>query len=154
MTVRRVDQGMAEAAARALPAAVGKELRTRYRQLRIMTHTAGLAATYAFIAAKAGEQNELATAYQRAGEEIQKRLTGLGLLPGDAPRMTARDVLRELGRMDPVQYARASTEAAAFTGWLARLADAMYQAEIPRAGRGGDGPAVPGGSGAAGETAW
>jgi CRISPR/Cas system CMR-associated protein Cmr5 small subunit len=141
MTARRVDQGMAEAAARLLPAKVNKELRTRYRQLRIMTHTAGLAATYAFIAAKAGEKNDLAAAYQRAGEGIRERLAGLGLLPGDTRRMTAQDMLRELGRMDPVQYARASTEVSVFTGWLARLADAMYQAEKPPAGGGGPGAA-------------
>jgi CRISPR-associated protein Cmr5 len=51
--VRRVDQGMAAAAAQALPEEVDRELRTRYRQLRVMLHAAGLAATYAFIASKA-----------------------------------------------------------------------------------------------------
>jgi CRISPR/Cas system CMR-associated protein Cmr5 small subunit len=125
MTVRRVDQGMAAAAAGLLPDKVSRELRTRYRQLRIMTHTAGLAATYAFIAAKAGERNDLAVAYRRAGAGIRARLADLGLLEGDVRRMSATDVLRELGRMDAVQYARASAEVAAFTGWLARLADAV-----------------------------
>ena len=33
----------------------------------------------------------------------------------------------QLGGMDPVQYARASAEAAAFVGWLSRLADATWQ---------------------------
>jgi len=133
MSVRRVDQGMAAAAAGLLPAKVSKELRTRYRQLRIMTHTAGLAATYAFIAAKAGERSDLAVAYQRAGEGIRERLTGLGLLSGDAKQMGVREVLGQLGGMDAVQYARASAEATAFTSWLARLADAMHQAESERA---------------------
>ena len=135
MSVRRIDQGMAAAAAGLLPPRVSRELRTRYRQLRIMTHTAGLAATYAFIAAKAGERNDLADAYRRAGEGITERLIGLGLLSGEAKRMTARDVLDQLGTMDAVEYARASTETAAFTGWLARLADAMYQADSPASDR-------------------
>jgi CRISPR-associated protein Cmr5 len=128
MSVRRIDQGMALAAAQLLPDRVTKELRTRYRQLRIMTHTAGLAATYAFIAAKAGESNDLAIAYRRAGQGIRRRLGELGLLTGDAERMSARAVLDQLGGMDPVGYARASAEATTFLGWLARLADAEWQA--------------------------
>jgi CRISPR-associated protein Cmr5 len=160
MSVHRVDQGMAAAAAGLLPQAVTKELRTRYRQLRIMTHTAGLAATYAFIAAKAGERSDLADAYRRAGDGIIARLTGLGLLEGEAGRITARDVLGQLGRMDAVQYARASAEATAFTGWLARLADATYQAgdqgrnerESPAAANGNGGE--PGGEYARGQPAW
>ena len=129
MSVRRVDQGMAEAAARILPRTVSKELRTRYRQLRVMTHTAGLAATYAFIAAKEGEENELAAAYRGVGEGIRRRLGELGLLPGNAAGMNAREVLAEFGRMDIVRYARASADVTAFTGWLARLADAAYQGD-------------------------
>ena len=143
MSARRVDQGMAEAAARILPRTVNKELRTRYRQLRVMTHTAGLAATYAFIAAKEGEQNELGAAYRRVGEGIRQRLADLGLLPGNAAAMSARDVLGELGRMDMARYARAGADVAAFTGWLARLADAAYEGDAsdghrdPRAGEAG-----------------
>lgn len=131
MSMRRVDQGMAEAAARLLPQQVSKDLRTRYRQLRIMSHTAGLAATYAFIAAKQGD-GELGTAYRRAGEGIRNRLGELRLLPEGAS--LPRDVLRELGAMDTITYARASAEIVAFTGWLARLADALYEAEKPEPG--------------------
>jgi CRISPR/Cas system CMR-associated protein Cmr5 small subunit len=134
MTAVRIDQGMAVAAARALPETVSKELRTRYRQLRAMLHTAGLAATYAFIASKAGgadngpgAQAEIARAYRAAGEGLRERLAGLGLLAGDPRQMSVRDVMRQLGSMDPVQYARASAEAAAFAGWLSRLADAVWQ---------------------------
>ncbi|HET9975614.1 MAG TPA: type III-B CRISPR module-associated protein Cmr5 [Streptosporangiaceae bacterium] len=127
----RIDQGMAAAAAAALPGQVDKELRTRYRQLRVMLHTAGLAATYAFIASKAKDPDEgsgaadkarLAAAYQDAAKGIVSRL-----FPANAEHMSARDVLRELGCMDPVRYARASAEASAFAGWLSRLADAVYQ---------------------------
>lgn len=130
MTVVRIDQGMAAAAAAALPDKVNKELRTRYRQLRAMLHTAGLAATYAFIASKAKdpddaaeptEQARLAAAYRDAAKGI------VSCLSSDPEKMSARDVMRELGRMNPVQYARASAEASAFVGWLSRLADAVYQ---------------------------
>ena len=81
MTVHRVDQGMAVAAARSLPDNVDKELRTRYRQLRVMLHTAGLAATYAYIASKAGDgvdettpdsADKLARAYRDAATGIRR----------------------------------------------------------------------------------
>jgi CRISPR type III-B/RAMP module-associated protein Cmr5 len=132
MTVRRIDQGMAGAAARALPASVDKELRTRLRQLRVMLHSAGLAATYAFIAAKSkdnageGPRDDLAQAYQRVAEELRGRLADRRLLPHDARQMSAAQVMAALADMDPVRYARASAEASAFAGWLARLADAVF----------------------------
>ncbi|HLI39925.1 MAG TPA: type III-B CRISPR module-associated protein Cmr5 [Streptosporangiaceae bacterium] len=143
MTVRRIDQGMAAAAARALPQdlVVDKELRTRYRQLRVMLHTAGLAATYAFIASKAGDTDggpdgsgRLAGAYRQAGDAIRGRLSDMELFPGGARPAGVRDVMAELGKMDPVQYARASAEAAALVGWLSRLADAAFQETGGRSG--------------------
>lgn len=140
MTVVRVDQGMAAAAVAALPPRVDKELRARYKQLRMMLHTAGLAATYAFIAAKAGEPDSAGTAgaYRKAAEGIRDRLAELNLLSGDATALGVRDVLRQLAAMDPVPYARASAEAAAFAGWLSRLADAVGQQESGAAPEGGD----------------
>jgi CRISPR/Cas system CMR-associated protein Cmr5 small subunit len=140
MTVMRVDQGMAAAAVRALPVRVDKDLRTRYKQLRVMLHTAGLAATYAFIASKAGDPDSSGTegAYRRAADGIKDRLAELGLLSGDARTMGVREVLGQLGRMDSVPYTRASAEATAFAGWLSRLADAAYQEENAAAAEGGD----------------
>lgn len=129
MTGHRIDQGMAAAAADLLPSPVTREMRTRYRQLRQMLHSAGLAATYAFIAAKSGEtgeSRELADAYRRAGAGLRQRLSDIGLLPADR-ELTAAGVLESLGKMSPVEYARASAEARALAGWLSRLADAMYQ---------------------------
>jgi CRISPR type III-B/RAMP module-associated protein Cmr5 len=135
MTARRVDQGKAVAASRHLPAKVNDELRTRYRQLRVMLHTAGLAATYAYIASKAketsGGQDELAKAYQQTRSGIQVCLKEAGLLEDD--KATTRDVLARLGRMGTVEYARASVEVAAFMSWLSRLADAEWQAGDGRA---------------------
>lgn len=130
MTVTRIDQGMAVAAADALPSRVDRELRTRYKQLRVMLSSAGLAATYAFVASKSGAGGEgegtLARAYRDAARGIRERLAERGLLTGDVKTMRVREVMRQLGEMDPVRYARASAEAAAFAGWLSRLADAAY----------------------------
>jgi CRISPR/Cas system CMR-associated protein Cmr5 small subunit len=132
---------MAAVAAEALPDDVDRELRTRYRQLRVMLHTAGLAATYAFIAAKAkdadgtgqGRPDKLAAAYQTAGEAIRKRLAARAMFPGGSEPRTAREVLAALGKMSQVEYARASAEAVALVGWLSRLADAVY---VPGDGHG------------------
>jgi CRISPR/Cas system CMR-associated protein Cmr5 small subunit len=140
VTAQRIDQDMAAAAARALPPVVYPELRTRYRQLQAMLHRAGLAPTYAFIAARAKGEGEdagpdrdkLTQAYRGAARAIRLRVFG-----GDPWRepetMTAREVLTELGGMTPARYARASAEAAAFVGWLSRLADACVEP-----GQGGD----------------
>jgi CRISPR type III-B/RAMP module-associated protein Cmr5 len=129
MTTRRVDQGKAAAASRALPPEITDELRTRYRQLRVMLHTAGLAATYAYIASKAkettGGQDKLAKAYQETRSGIQLCLKDAGLL--EDAKATPRDVLARLSRMGTVEYARASAEVAAFMTWLSRLADAEWQ---------------------------
>ena len=126
---------MAVAASLALPPKVDGELRTRYRQLRVMLHTAGLAATYAYIASKAkdadGGKDKLAKAYQEARSGIQVCLKASGLLEDD--KASTRDVLARLGRMRPVEYARASAEVAAFMSWLSRLADAVWQEDDDRA---------------------
>jgi CRISPR/Cas system CMR-associated protein Cmr5 small subunit len=133
MSVRRVDQDMAATAAGMLRPpgeltdADRKALRTRYQQLRIMLHTAGLAATYAFVASKAGGNGALERAYAEAAKGIRERLASLHLLPGGPAQLDAREVLQEFGRMDSMQYARASTEAAALMGWLSRLANACYR---------------------------
>jgi CRISPR-associated protein Cmr5 len=141
MSATRIDQGMAAAAAGLLrPAgelsgAERKAMRTRYRQLRVMLHTAGLAATYAFVASKAGGSGTLDRAYAEAARGIRDRLASLGLLTGGAVQMDAREVLRQFGEMDGMRYVRASAEAASLVGWLSRLADACYQAdELPADG--------------------
>ena len=144
MSVRRVDQDMAATAAGMLrppgelTGADKKALRTRYRQLRIMLHTAGLAATYAFVASKAGGSGTLERAYAEAARGIRVRLADMNVLTGSAARMDAREVLRQLGEMDGMRYARASTEATSLVSWLSRLADACYQEDAPHADGGGD----------------
>lgn len=133
MSVRRIDQGSAAAAAGLLPGTVDpqlrKELRTRYRQLRAMLHGAGLAATYAFVAARTS--GDLGESYGKVADGLRRRLTDRALLTGDPATMGPADVLSQLGSMDSVRYARASAEAAALLGWLSRLADASYQRAEP-----------------------
>ncbi len=148
MSATRIDQGMAAAAAGLLrppgelSGAERKALRTRYRQLRVMLHTAGLAATYAFVASKAGGSGALDRAYAEAAKGIRVRLTSLGLLTGVAAPMDAREVLRQLGDLDGMRYARASAEATSLVGWLSRLADACYHEDGPQTGSDGAAGAV------------
>jgi CRISPR/Cas system CMR-associated protein Cmr5 small subunit len=127
MPVRRIDQGMAVAAANALPQQVTGDLRTRYRQLRVLLHSAGLAASYAFIASKAGDPDApgLPGAYGKVTYALKKQLVDLRLLTGQADDLGTPEVMRQLGGMDPVTYARASAEAAALVSWLSRLASAV-----------------------------
>jgi CRISPR/Cas system CMR-associated protein Cmr5 small subunit len=133
VSVQRVDQGSAAAAAGLLPRLEDpkqrKELRTRYRQLRAMLHGAGLAATYAFVVAKTS--GELGESYSKVADGLRRRLTDRGLLIGDPATMEPADVLRQLGEMDSVRYGRAGAEAAALLSWLSRLADATYQPAEP-----------------------
>jgi CRISPR/Cas system CMR-associated protein Cmr5 small subunit len=137
VTATRIDQDMAAAAAAMLPPKVDKELRTRYRQLRMMLHNAGLAATYAYIAAKSNDPSAtghpqrapLPAAYRLVAEGIRTRLGRLGLLDGDPANASHSHVLKRLGEIDTAVYLRASTEITQLAGWLSRLADAMYQPE-------------------------
>jgi len=127
MPVKRIDQRLAVAAADALPEQVTGDLRTRYRQLRVMLHSAGLAASYAYIASKAGDPEApgLPGAYGKVGYALKVRLLELRLLSGEADDLGTPEIMRQLGRMDPVTYARASAEAAALVSWLSRLATAV-----------------------------
>jgi CRISPR/Cas system CMR-associated protein Cmr5 small subunit len=100
-----------------------------------MLHTAGLAATYVYIASKAkddgGGQDKLAKAYQDARNGIVRQLRSAELL--EDGKTATRDVLARLGEMNAVEYARASAEVAAFISWLSRLADAEWQGSADRA---------------------
>ncbi|KUP98491.1 type III-B CRISPR module-associated protein Cmr5 [Thermobifida cellulosilytica] len=133
--MRRLDQDMAATAAALLPNVSpehAKELRTRFRQLPVQLHTSGLAATYAFLAArsKADDTDRLKRAYAEVAQRIRSYLADQGLLSpelGTAPAPEVhRKVLAELGRMDTDSYARASAETALLFSWLRRLADAVY----------------------------
>ncbi|MEY9214320.1 type III-B CRISPR module-associated protein Cmr5 [Thermobifida halotolerans] len=136
--MRRLDQGMARDAALLLPEgdpARAKELRTRFRRLPVQLRTSGLAATYAFLAARSGTSGSdpLGRSYADVAQQVRARLADAGLLPAEVRTAAApavhRTVLRELGEMDTARYARATAEVALLFGWLRRLAEAVYVEE-------------------------
>lgn len=122
--MRRLDQDMATRAAAMLPDDVTSQVRTRYRTLRTMAHTSGLAATYAFVASKSSGSDPLAQAYAGVQRAIADQLSHLGVVP-DVESQDPRAVLRRLGEIDTVTYLEASAHVAALLGWGARLADAV-----------------------------
>lgn len=123
--IRGVDQDWALAAARALPDPLTKEQRTRFRTLRTMLRTSGLATTYAFIAAKSDSHTPVGLAYDQTRALIEEHLADadLGLLRSDT--RGARGILAQLGDLSPAAYLLATRTASGLLDWLARLAEAV-----------------------------
>ena len=127
MTMKRVDQGMAAAAASVLRRPVTDQLRSRYGQLPFMVRTAGLAATYAFLVAKSEPAEEIGRAYSAVADGIRAHLAGQSPL---LATLTHNDqVVRTLADLPAADYARASMEIEALAGWLRRLAEAAYRVD-------------------------
>jgi CRISPR-associated protein Cmr5 len=127
MSFARVDQAMAATAADILPSVVTRELRTRYRQLPVMLRTAGLAATYAFVASKSRDPGPLGQAYSRVAGGIVDHLADRQLVMAQPGSTDHRRALELMAGMDLATYAQASAEVAELAEWLARLADALYR---------------------------
>jgi CRISPR type III-B/RAMP module-associated protein Cmr5 len=106
---------------------VDPELRTRYRQLPVMLRTAGLAATYAFIAAKSRDTSALGQAYARVADGIRQHLADRNLIAAGLGPRDHRGMLTLLAEMDLPAYTQASAEVGELAQWLARLADAVYR---------------------------
>jgi CRISPR type III-B/RAMP module-associated protein Cmr5 len=117
---------MAAAAAGMLPQTISDQLRTRYRQLPVMLRTAGLAATYAFLVAKA-DASELGRAYGKVADGIRQHLASRQLLPGDTTGLRNQDVVARLADAPLRDYTRAAAEVEALAGWLSRLAEAAHR---------------------------
>ena len=164
MSARR-DQGLAAAAWEmvvGLPRPLRQEFRSQAMGLGPMLVTSGLAATAAFLAAKAGPAEgaghagggdqaaatdgapaadgagtTLAGAYRALADALAAHVLGrLGLPGGDCTAL-----VRELGKpeLDAAAYRRASADARAFGIWARRAAEALIPP--PRANAGpGDGP--------------
>ncbi|QTD99989.1 type III-B CRISPR module-associated protein Cmr5 [Streptomyces cyanogenus] len=124
--VRRVDQAMALAAMDMLPETVDRTLRTRYKQLPVMLHTAGLAATYAFVLSKKHGSRE-GPAYAKVAEGIRRHIGKHALIDRRTHWATDRDLLDALATADRAAYARASAEISSLAGWLSRLAEARFR---------------------------
>ncbi|SKA23189.1 CRISPR type III-B/RAMP module-associated protein Cmr5 [Marinactinospora thermotolerans DSM 45154] len=146
--MRRIDQGMARDAADLLPRVTGdnaKELRSRFRHLPIQLHSSGLAATYAFLAARSSSAStdRLADAYRDVAKQIRTQLAAKGLISDELTTESEPEVhramLTALGDMDWTAYARASREVGILFSWLRRLADAVYSGAETRSGRSGTG---------------
>ncbi|WP_157977401.1 type III-B CRISPR module-associated protein Cmr5 [Streptomyces triticisoli] len=117
---------MALAAKDMLPEKIDKRLRTRYRQLPVMLHTAGLAATYAFVLSKR-DDSALGTAYRKVADGIRKHIGDRALIGGKTHWRDDFELLEALGRADRPDYSRASAEISALAGWLSRLAEARFR---------------------------
>jgi CRISPR type III-B/RAMP module-associated protein Cmr5 len=126
--LRRLDQGMAADAVRAVPQAVSSEMLTRFRQLPVQLRTSGLAATLAFLLAKSGTGSPLERAYGKAAEGLTKRVAErLALDPApDPPGLLAR-----LADLDIGDYQLAAAEAQAFAGWMRRIAEGRPSEQPP-----------------------
>lgn len=122
-----IDQDLVGIAAEILPAKVGPEVRTRMRQLPSRLRGGGLAATYAFICARANEKKdgELTKAYGLLADRIAQRVAAKGLLREAGESLSRDDLLRLLATATPSEYARVSAEIDALAIWLSRLSDAL-----------------------------
>lgn len=129
--VRRVDQRMASAAGRLLPATIPDGLLTRYKQLPVQLRMSGLAATYAYVVAKS-DTDDLGQAYAMVADGIRRHLTDVAkIVTGDTAAATNEGFLRALGELEPSSYARASAEAQSLALWLSRLGEARYRSQNP-----------------------
>ncbi|MEV0966620.1 type III-B CRISPR module-associated protein Cmr5 [Streptomyces sp. NPDC049910] len=128
---RRVDQSMAAAASAILADdVVDARLRTRYRQLPVMLHTAGLAATYAYVLSKSSGDDPLGRAYRRIADGIRRHIGRNALIAGVGEHSTDRQFLEAMGDCDRTEYARAAATVATLAGWLSRLAEARYRTAL------------------------
>jgi len=129
----RVDQLLAVTAAEVLAGEVTKELRTRMRGLPVMIHTSGLAATCAFLLARADKKHPDRDPYYRTAVALITQSAGAAGLTVDADPHAA---LTTIARADGHRYRLAETRARELAMWLSRLAQARY---VPRGGDEDDG---------------
>lgn len=123
-TFRRIDQAMAVIAARLLPSVPAAEHRARYRQLQLMLRTAGLAATYAHLAARSSPAPGAGELHATLAGGIAWYLSEAQLIPAILEPQDHMQVLEAIAAMDVSSYAQASAEVKALVEWLARLAAA------------------------------
>lgn len=136
----RVDQSMATKAIDLIPSGsdeYAQELRSRFSHLPGQLRSSGLAATYAFLAARAstGSSQRLRDAYAAVTRTIVRRLCERDFVKlqneplddnGPVPHKT---VLEQLGGMSTLYYALATREAAMLFMWMRRLSDSVTPGE-------------------------
>ncbi|GHD16453.1 type III-B CRISPR module-associated protein Cmr5 [Nocardiopsis kunsanensis] len=131
---KRVGQHMAVKAAHIIDrseSAHSKELRARFRQLPGQLRISGLTATYAFLASRESSPSAegLQKAYKEVTEQIREHLVekspiGDGAIGTDLPK-AHHETLTALGKMGPLDYARATREISELFVWLRRLSDTV-----------------------------
>lgn len=122
----RIDHGLARAAANALrDQVVTGELRTRMRGLPAMLQTSGLAATCAFLLAKADNHNRNDAYWLTAKTLLDEAAKAAGIDPHPDPGVT----LDALSQATGLQYVLAETHAAMLALWLSRLTQAKAIAQ-------------------------
>lgn len=121
--MNRIDQGMAARAAGILGTdPVDKELRTVLRGLPVMIRTNGLAMTCAYLLSRSAKRGDR---YWRAATALlDETATVAGLIPDPKPVVT----LNAIAELDGQRYLLAESHGRLLSGWLARLADALYEA--------------------------
>lgn len=141
MSLRRIDQTMAARAAQILEGEVNEQLRTRMRQLPGRLRGSGLAATYAFLMARAAKDDAVARAYERLTLAIAAYTDERRLLADKPLDLTPEKFLRYLAGASADRYARVAAEIDILAVWLSRLATALYRARKIEGGAGpGPGP--------------
>ncbi len=107
-----------------------REFRTRAMRLGPMLRTSGLAATAAFLAAKASGTGSLPAAYRRMAEALARYvLASVGQQP-----MDRNGFVLWLGRADPATYRQAGAAAREFGLWVRRAAEALIPDAAPARG--------------------
>ena len=127
--VQRLDQELSGIALDVVGERVGRDLRTRMRQLPSRLRGGGLAATYAFVLSKADPNpaKELGSAYHRLAVKIAEHVCDRRLLGGNGTILPPARFLAALSEATPAQYARASAAGDACAITLSRLAHALYE---------------------------
>ncbi|MDS1269711.1 type III-B CRISPR module-associated protein Cmr5 [Lipingzhangella sp. LS1_29] len=128
--LQRIDQDKSRAAHNILSQSHGvdAETRSRMRQLPARLRASGLAATYAFLRSKQGNEKAVERAYRDLVIGIAHHLRDLGLVDfpenQDDPGMILQ---QRFANANTGTYARMSAEVDELAIWLSRLADALHK---------------------------
>ncbi|MBE3001111.1 type III-B CRISPR module-associated protein Cmr5 [Nocardiopsis sp. HNM0947] len=141
----RIDQSMATKAVDLIPSGseeYAQELRSRFSHLPGQLRSSGLAATYAFLAARANtaSSEKLRNAYTDVTRTIVRRLCERRFVKlqseplEDNSPVPHQAVLEQLGKMSTLYYALATREAAMLFMWMRRLSDSVTPGEEAQGG--------------------
>jgi hypothetical protein len=124
--VNRIDQGMAVRAAEILGTeTIDQDLRRVLRGLPVMIRTNGLAMTCVFLLARSKKTNDR---YWKAATALLADTASVVGVASD-PRPVV--MLDRIAQLDGQRYLLAENHGRLLAGWLARLADALYE-ETPQ----------------------